>query len=132
MAPTLLASPIPNTTSTYTSHDPTVDASAPVHEIPVLIVGAGPVGLLEAVLLTKMGIRGTHARTLEILAMIEDGFIDKFLAQRKPLKEAHIYYGSRPMRTLLFSRSDTSRYEQPLFMEQRRLSEVLAKCLSHI
>ncbi|KAF9367997.1 hypothetical protein CPC16_005819, partial [Podila verticillata] len=34
-----------------------VDASTPVQEIPVLIVGAGPVGLFEAVLLTKMGIR---------------------------------------------------------------------------
>ncbi|KAF9310502.1 hypothetical protein BG003_008467 [Podila horticola] len=149
MAPTLLASPTPNTTSTYTPYDPTIDASAPVHEIPVLIVGAGPVGLLEAVLLTKMGIRvriidrdsqispysraqGTHARTLEILAMIEDGFIDKFLARGKPLQEAHMYYGSRPMCAIPLVRSDASRYEQPLFMEQRRLSEVLAKELEEM
>ncbi|KAG0014395.1 hypothetical protein BGZ82_001781 [Podila clonocystis] len=64
--------------------------------------------------------------------MIEDGFIDKFFAQGKPLQEAHMYYGSRRMCTLPFSRSDASRYEQPLFMEQQRLSQVLAKELEEM
>ncbi|KAG0017330.1 hypothetical protein BGZ82_000794, partial [Podila clonocystis] len=56
MSPTLLASRMPNTAVAIASPE-SPDASAPVHEIPILIVGAGPVGLLEAVLLTKMGIR---------------------------------------------------------------------------
>ncbi|KFH69618.1 hypothetical protein MVEG_04424 [Podila verticillata NRRL 6337] len=147
MAPTRLESPMPSThsfTHSFSSSAPAIDTSIPVQEIPVLIVGAGPVGLFEALLLTKMGIRvriidrdphispfsraqGTHARTLEILAMVEDGFIDKFMSQGEPLQEAHMYYGSRRMCTLPFSTGGVSRYEQPLFTEQEKLSKVLAK-----
>ncbi|KAG0334298.1 hypothetical protein BG000_008463, partial [Podila horticola] len=76
--------------------------------------------------------QGTLPRTLEILAMIEDGFIDKFLAQGKPLQEAHFYYGSRPRCAIPLVRSDASRYEQMLFMEQERLSKVLAKELEEM
>ncbi|KAG0034441.1 hypothetical protein BGZ81_004691 [Podila clonocystis] len=140
---------MPNAAAAIASPESPIDASTPVHEIPILIVGAGPVGLLEAVLLTKMGIRvriidrepqispfsraqGTLPRTLEILAMIEDGFIDKFLAQGKPLQEACFYYGSRPRCAVALVPSGASRYEQPLFMEQERLSKVLAKELEEM
>ncbi|KAF9305183.1 hypothetical protein BGZ74_011111 [Mortierella antarctica] len=149
MTPTPLASPMSSTASTLPSPESPIDALTPVQEIPVLIVGAGPVGLLEAVLLTKVGIRvriidrepqispfsraqGTLPRTLELLAMIEDGFIDKLFAQGKPLQEASFYYGSRPRCTIPLVPSGISRYEQPLFMEQERLSKVLAKELEEM
>ncbi|KAF9020587.1 hypothetical protein BGZ52_002435, partial [Haplosporangium bisporale] len=126
-----------------------VDASTPVQEIPVLIVGAGPVGLFEAVLLTKMGIRvriiergseiskmsralGTQARSLEILAMVEDGFIDKFLSQGRPIKNAHMFYGSHFRCKMPFTKGNDSRYDGALFMEQERLSKVLAKDLAEM
>ncbi|KAG0030892.1 hypothetical protein BGZ82_007212 [Podila clonocystis] len=130
----------------YSSNDP----ATPVQEIPVLIVGAGPVGLFEAVLLTKMGIRvriierepeiapmsralGTQARSLEILSMVEEGFVDKFLAQGRPLHEVHLYYGSKRMCQLPFARhGNVTRFGQPLFMEQERLSKVLEKDLAEM
>ncbi|KAG0092263.1 hypothetical protein BGZ92_010401 [Podila epicladia] len=129
------------------SGSPVIDASIPVQVIPVLIVGAGPVGLFEAVLLTKMGIRvriierepeiapmsralGTHARSLEILSLVEEGFIDEFLSQGRPLVDAHLFYGSRPMCAMPFTSANTSRFERPLFMEQERLAKVLEKDLA--
>ncbi|KAF9305179.1 hypothetical protein BGZ74_011107 [Mortierella antarctica] len=138
-----------STNSFSSSESPIIDASTPVQEVPVLIVGAGPVGLFEAVLLTKMGIRvrvierdlqispmsralGTQARSLEILAMIEDGFIDKFLSQARPLEDAHMFYGSRLMCKMPFAKGADSRYERALFMEQERLSKVLAKELAEM
>ncbi|KAG0034445.1 hypothetical protein BGZ81_004695 [Podila clonocystis] len=152
MAPTLEPSPNMSNTKSSTnsfsfSDSPVIDASTPVQDIPVLIVGAGPVGLFEAVLLTKMGIRvrvierdlqispmsralGTQARSLEILAMTEDGFIDKFLSQGRPLEDAHLFYGSRLMCKMPFAEGTGSRYERALFMEQERLSKVLAKELT--
>ncbi|KAI9242256.1 MAG: FAD binding domain-containing protein [Podila humilis] len=131
------------------SESPVVDASTPVQEIPVLIVGAGPVGLFEAVLLTKMGIRvriierssqisemsralATQARSLEILAMVEDGFIDKFLSQGRSMKNVHMFYGSHFRSKMSFTKGTDSRYEGALLMEQERLSKVLAKDLAEM
>ncbi|KAG0091512.1 hypothetical protein BGZ93_008800 [Podila epicladia] len=148
MAPTLLASPMSNTASALPSES-LIDDSTLIQEIPVLIVGAGPVGLLEAMLLTKMGIRvriidrelqispysraqGVLPRTLEIMAMIEGGLIDKLFAQGKPLQEANFYYGSRLRCTIPLGSIGVSRYERPLFMEQEKLSKVLAKELEEM
>ncbi|KAF9311682.1 hypothetical protein BG003_007152 [Podila horticola] len=154
MAPTLVPSPNMSNTNSSTnsfssSESPVIDASTPVQEIPVLIVGAGPVGLFQAVLLTKMGIRvrvierdfqispmsralGTHARSLEIFSMIEDGFVEKFLSQGRPLEDAHMFYGSRHMCKMPIAEGASSRYERALFMEQERLSNVLAKELAEM
>ncbi|KFH69617.1 hypothetical protein MVEG_04423 [Podila verticillata NRRL 6337] len=138
-----------NSSTSSTSGSLVIDASTPIQEIPVLIVGAGPVGLFEAVLLTKMGIRvriierepqiapvsralGTHVRSLEILAMVEEGFIDKFLSEGRPLDDAHLFYGSHPMCTMPVSIRNTSRFEMPLFMAQERLSKVLEKDLAEM
>ncbi|KAI9241037.1 MAG: FAD binding domain-containing protein [Podila humilis] len=136
--------------SSYSISPPNVDPSTPVQEIPVLIVGAGPVGLFEAVLLTKIGIRvriierepqiapmsralGTQARSLEILSMVEEGFIDKILAQGRRLQIVNLYYGSRPMCAMPYARhGGTTRFEKPLFMEQEKLSKVLAKELEEM
>ncbi|KAF9336410.1 hypothetical protein BG006_008817 [Podila minutissima] len=126
-----------------------IDASTPVQKIPVLIVGAGPVGLFEAVLLTRMGIHvrvierepeiapmsralGTHVRSLEILSLVEEGFIDKFLAQGRPLVDAHMFYGSRPMCAMPVTSINTSKFEWPLFMEQERLAKILEKDLAEM
>ncbi|KAF9305180.1 hypothetical protein BGZ74_011108 [Mortierella antarctica] len=139
-----------NSSSNSFKDSPNIDPSTPVQEIPVLIVGAGPVGLFEAVLLTKMGIRvrvierepeiapmsralGTQARSLEILSMVEEGFVDKFLAQGRPLNQVDLYYGSKRMCQLPFARhGNVTRFGQPLFMEQERISKVLEKDLAEM
>ncbi|KAG0357150.1 hypothetical protein BG005_003859 [Podila minutissima] len=140
-----------STNSFSSSESPIIDASTPVQEIPVLIVGAGPVGLFEAVLLTKMGIRvrvierenqispmsralGTQARSLEILSMVEEGFVDKFVSQGRAMNSAHMFYGSKLMCHLPFSqdKDENSRFYLPLFMEQERLSKVLEKDLGEM
>ncbi|KAG0334296.1 hypothetical protein BG000_008461 [Podila horticola] len=156
MTPPLVASPnmssSNNSTSSFSSSEPPViDASTRIQEIPVLIVGAGPVGLFEAVLLTKMGIRvriieretqisplsralGTHARSLEILSMVEEGFVDKFMSQGRVMNYAHMFYGSKRMCGIPFSqdKDENSRFYLPLFMEQERLSKVLEKELGEM
>ncbi|KAG0034442.1 hypothetical protein BGZ81_004692 [Podila clonocystis] len=128
---------------------PVIDASTPTQEIPVLIVGAGPVGLFEAVLLAKMGIHvrvierepeiapmsralGTHARSLEILSLVEEGYIDRFLSQGRPLVDAHLFYGSRPMCAMPFSSVNASSFQRPLFMEQEQLAKLLEKDLAEM
>ncbi|KAF9388313.1 hypothetical protein CPB97_001237 [Podila verticillata] len=140
-----------STNSISCSDTPVTDASTPVQEIPVLIVGAGPVGLFEAFLLTKMGIRvrvierdtqisplsralGTQARSLEILAMVEDGFVDKFLSEGRILQNIQMFYGSRLMCNIPFDsdKDANSRYYLPLFMEQEKLSKVLEKELAEM
>ncbi|KAG0091518.1 hypothetical protein BGZ93_008806 [Podila epicladia] len=75
---------------------------------------------------------GTQARSLEILAMTEDGFIEKFLSQGRPLEDAHLFYGSRLMCKMPFAEGADSRYERALFMEQERLSKVLLKELEEM
>ncbi|KAI9241041.1 MAG: FAD binding domain-containing protein [Podila humilis] len=138
-----------STNSISSSDTPIVDASTLVQEIPVLIVGAGPVGLFEALLLTKMGIRvrvierdtqisplsralGTQARSLEIFGMVEDGFVDKFLSEGRILQSIQMFYGSRPMCNIPFDKDKdaNSRYYLPLFMEQEKVSKVLEKELA--
>ncbi|KAG0034440.1 hypothetical protein BGZ81_004690 [Podila clonocystis] len=140
-----------STSSFSSSESPIIDASTPIQEIPVLIVGAGPVGLFEAVLLTKMGIcvrvieretqispmsraLGTQARSLEILSMVEEGFVDKFLSQGRFMNSAHMFYGTKHMCEIPFSidKGESSRFYMPLFMEQERLSKVLEKELGEM
>ncbi|KAG0054118.1 hypothetical protein BGZ83_011905 [Gryganskiella cystojenkinii] len=105
--------------------------------IPVLIAGGGPVGIYEALLLTKLGIKcriieremsvsplskalGMQARSLEILAMT--GSIDQFLQQGKPIRELNLWIGAKKMATLPVVGSFDSRFSFGLFLEQAKTS----------
>ncbi|KAG0224435.1 hypothetical protein BGW42_005091 [Actinomortierella wolfii] len=109
-------------------------------QVPVLITGAGPVGLFAAILLTQMGIPhriiernmhdsllskalGVHARTLEIFAMT--GIVDDFLATGDKLDTFNVYIGGK--RTTVFSPLGTaeSRYQFALLLEQVKTGRIL-------
>ncbi|KAG0005587.1 hypothetical protein BGZ65_010699 [Modicella reniformis] len=112
--------------------------------IPVLIAGAGPVGLFEAYLLTKLGIPvriverelaisplskalGLQPRSMEIMQIT--GLIDKFLARGQPLYNFNFYFGTKHMATmpLLSSNTRDTHYGYGLFMEQAITSEILVE-----
>ena len=84
----------------------------------VLIVGAGPVGLMMGVQLSRLGIdfrivekekepvimtkaAGLHARTQEILADLE--LIDKFYERGYPIQKGNIYAGDKKLVSMDFS-----------------------------
>ncbi|KAG0272732.1 hypothetical protein BGZ95_011486 [Linnemannia exigua] len=114
-------------------------------QVPVLISGAGPVGLYEALLLTQLGIPvriiereqgispnsralGLHARTMEILRFT--GTIDPFLEMGKPFTKVHYYSNARLVGAMpVIQGSEHSRFSTGLFLEQAKTSEIFLKKL---
>ncbi|KAI8602844.1 FAD binding domain-containing protein [Dissophora ornata] len=110
-------------------------------EIPVLISGAGPVGTLAAIMLTRLGIPcriiereltvspmskalSIHARTLEILE--QTGLIDQFLARGHPISHFNIYFnGAFSLFPGLIN--SISHYNYALFLEQIRTTAILTE-----
>ncbi|KAG0345406.1 hypothetical protein BG004_003731 [Podila humilis] len=107
--------------------------------IPVLISGAGPVGILAAILLTRLGISvriierdrsvppmskalSIHARTLEILHM--NGLIDRFLASGHPISDFNFYLLGDYIHFAGLVNS-ISHYNFALFLEQVKTIEIL-------
>ncbi|KAF9348804.1 hypothetical protein BGX26_012815 [Mortierella sp. AD094] len=129
-SPSSSSSSVPSTGSTITT------------SVPVLIAGGGPVGLFEAYLLTKLGIRvriiereksasplskalGMQPRSLEIFEMA--GIADKFLELGEPLSDFNLYHGSKhtaTFATFSATRGD-SRYNAGLVLEQAKTSRIL-------
>ncbi|KAF9575290.1 hypothetical protein EC968_003642 [Mortierella alpina] len=117
-------------------------SSSSTSSVPVLISGAGPVGLFEAYLLTKQGIQvriiereraicplsksiGVHARTLEILQFT--GLIDEFMRRGFPMTDFKMLIGNQHMASIPVLAGADSHYSFALFLEQHRLSEILVE-----
>ncbi|KAF9906855.1 hypothetical protein EC991_000219 [Linnemannia zychae] len=127
--------------STSTNFSP---SSSP-HTIPVLISGAGPVGLYEALLLTQLGIPvriiereagispnsralGLHARTMEIMQLT--GMVDPFLEVGRPFDNVRYYKNARLVGELpVIQASDVSRFSTGWFLEQAKTSEIFLEKL---
>ncbi|KAF9913532.1 hypothetical protein BX616_009905 [Lobosporangium transversale] len=108
-------------------------------ETPVLISGAGPVGTLAAIMLTRLGIPcrlierelevspmskalSLHARTLEI--MDQTGLIDRFLAQGHPLSIFNVYFNG--VHSVFPGLANSiSHYNYALFQEQAKTTAIL-------
>ncbi|KAF9151296.1 hypothetical protein BGX20_005450, partial [Mortierella sp. AD010] len=117
--------------------------------VPVLIAGAGPVGLFEAFLLTKLGIQvriieremapsplskalGMQPRSLEIFEMA--GIVNKFLESGKPLPSFNLCHGSERMASIkpdVMAHSD-SHYNSGMILEQAKTSEILVEELEKV
>ncbi|KAF9105814.1 hypothetical protein BGX29_011316 [Mortierella sp. GBA35] len=113
--------------------------------VPVLISGGGPVGLFQALLLTKLGIPvriierertisplskalGLHARSMEIFRMA--GLIDHFMVKGRPFTNFTMHSGGRTVGTLrVMGTSDDTEYNYGLFMEQQKTSQLLLELL---
>ncbi|KAF9202513.1 hypothetical protein BGZ49_007340 [Haplosporangium sp. Z 27] len=117
----------------------TIKPPSKMSEIPVLISGAGPVGTLAAIMLTRLGIPcrlierepvvstmskalSLHARTLEVLE--QTGLIDRFLAKGHPISHFDIYFkGVHSVFPGLVN--SISHYNYALFLEQIKTTSIL-------
>ncbi|KAG0365894.1 FAD binding domain-containing protein [Gamsiella multidivaricata] len=108
-------------------------------EIPVLISGAGPVGTMAAIMLTRLGIPcrlierertvstmskalSMHARTLEILE--QTGLIDRFLIEGHPISHFNIYFNG-VLSVFPGLVNSISHYNYALFLEQIKTTSIL-------
>ncbi|KAG0054119.1 hypothetical protein BGZ83_011906 [Gryganskiella cystojenkinii] len=115
--------------------------------IPVLIAGGGPVGLYQALLLTKLGIKcrvieretsvsplskalGMQPRCLEILAMT--GSIEDFVQQSQKVTEMSMWWGTKKVATLPMAGSTESQYSHGLFLEQAKTSKIFIDQLQQV
>ncbi|GJJ72070.1 phenol 2-monooxygenase (NADPH) [Entomortierella parvispora] len=139
---TMLAEAAQSSSSVSSSSSRTTSSS-----VPVLIAGGGPVGLYEALLLTKLGIKvrvieretsvspmskalGMQARSLEILDMT--GSIDRFLEQGQPITELNLWSMGRKVATLPVVGTSESNHSYGLFLEQAKTSHIFIKELKEL
>ncbi|KAG0249611.1 hypothetical protein DFQ27_009908 [Actinomortierella ambigua] len=111
-----------------------------VSDVDVLIAGAGPVGLLASILLTRMGIShrlierelnespltralGLHARTMEMFAII--GLLDQFLEAGDRVRELNAYIHGKLALQLTRLDKLESTYNFALFIDQVRTGKIL-------
>lgn len=112
--------------------------------LPVLIVGAGPVGLTMALALSIAGVKyrivdkaphrsdkskalGIHARTLELLESL--GVVDTFLQIGKVVHATNIFHGTKKL--VHFSLDEIhSPYNFALMVPQSETERILAEELS--
>lgn len=107
--------------------------------VPVLISGAGPVGTMAAIMLTRLGVPcriierdmiisplskafSLHARTLEIFD--QTGLLDQFLVQGHPISQFDIYFNN--VHSVFPGLVNSiSHFNYALFLEQRRTTAIL-------
>ncbi|KAF9288385.1 hypothetical protein BGZ68_000346 [Mortierella alpina] len=122
-------------------------SSSSVSSVPVLISGAGPVGLFEAYLLTHQGIQvriiereraicplskamALHSRSLEILQFT--GLCDEFMRRGFPMTDIKMLIGNQHMATIPTLAGADTHYGFALFLEQHRTSEILVEELGKL
>ncbi|KAG0375187.1 hypothetical protein BGX24_009439, partial [Mortierella sp. AD032] len=116
--------------------------------LPVLIVGAGPVGIFEALLLTKLGIPvriierehsisplskalGLQSRSMEIFRLT--GIIDQFLQRGSPISNMNFYSAGKHSGTIpIVGTPEDTEYCYGLFLEQKVTSEIMADELAKL
>ncbi|KAG0301335.1 hypothetical protein BGZ98_008459 [Dissophora globulifera] len=113
--------------------------------VPVLITGAGPTGLFEAYLLTKLGIsvriidramapsplskaNGIQVRSLEVFQMA--GIIDPFLAQGLSFTDFRFYVGTKRVADMRYlGGRSVSHYPSGVILEQNTTCAILIEAL---
>ncbi|KAF9281145.1 hypothetical protein BGZ88_011777 [Linnemannia elongata] len=117
--------------------------------IPILISGGGPIGLFQALLLTKLGIPvriierassisplskalGLHARSMEIFRL--SGVLDRFLERGRPLTNFTMHAGGRRVGTLpvMGTSMENTEFNYGLLLEQEKTSRLLSELLEDL
>ncbi|KAF9119534.1 hypothetical protein BGW39_000237 [Mortierella sp. 14UC] len=134
----------PTSSASSTSSSRTTTATTPI-----LISGAGPVGLFQALLLLKLGLPfriierepaisplskalGLHARSMEIFRF--SGILDRFLEQGRPLTSFSMHAGGRTVGTLpvMGTSTEDTEFNYGLFLEQERTSVLLKEMVEEM
>ena len=114
------------------------------NNVPVLIAGAGPTGLLAGILLAKMGITsriierdlvvsplskaiGIHARTIELLKLTDKGMFQKFDEEFWRSKSMRFFFGGSLTADITPPPTKESEFKVPLMLEQTRTIEILTE-----
>jgi len=123
-------------------------SSSPSSTIPVLIAGAGPVGLYQALLLTQLGIPvriidrdlgispysralGLHARTMEILKFT--GIVDPFLETGRPFSTISYFKNAQLVGTIAaMNGKQSSPFSSGLFLDQATTSKIFLDKLKEL
>jgi len=140
----MLAVPVQSLSSSVSSYSSRTTTTS---SVPILIAGGGPVGLYEALLLTKLGIKvrvieremtvsplskalGMQARSLEVLDIT--GSIDRFLEQGQPINEMTLWSSGRKVATIPVGGSDESHCSYGLCLEQTKTSLIFINELKEL
>lgn len=124
----------------------TPSLSEPPGEIPVLISGAGPTGLLTAILLTKMNIPcqivereqyfsplskavWIHSRTQEILHLIDPELMDQVLEQGELLPNHRYYFNGKMVLETRMLPKNESVFETMVQLPQAKMVRILERAL---
>ncbi|KAF9912352.1 hypothetical protein EC991_011044 [Linnemannia zychae] len=122
---------------------PILNASSDI-DIPVLISGAGPTGLMAGLLLAKMGIPsrvierdmepsplskaiGIHARTIEIVKMTDPDLFEQFKSQSWRSESMRFYFGGALTADIKPKPSKDSEFHVPWMLEQTRTVQILTE-----
>ncbi|OAQ29103.1 hypothetical protein K457DRAFT_126109 [Linnemannia elongata AG-77] len=124
-------------------HSPSLDATTSSNiDIPVLISGAGPTGLMAGLLLAKMGIRsriierdmaptpdsravGTHARTIEILKLTDKAVYEEVGSQSWRSESMRFYFGNSLVADIKPKPSNDSEFHVPWMLAQTETVKIL-------
>ncbi|KAF9579319.1 hypothetical protein BGW38_004472 [Lunasporangiospora selenospora] len=119
------------------------------HVFPVLISGAGPIGLLLALQLTKFNVPvriidrsqticplsrslAIQPRALEILSMIDPQLWNTFLNRGQKIKNFHIWWGNSLINTIPVILGENTYFRYFLALEQCRTSELIMNRLNEL
>ncbi|KAG9069841.1 hypothetical protein KI688_009166 [Linnemannia hyalina] len=126
-------------------HSPSLNATTSSNiDIPVLISGAGPTGLMAGLLLAKMGIPsriierdmaptldsraiGTHARTIEIFKLTDKAFYEEVGGQSWKSESMRFYFGSSLVADIKPNPSKDSEFHVPWMLAQTETVKILTE-----
>ncbi|KAF9135936.1 hypothetical protein BGW39_009910 [Mortierella sp. 14UC] len=136
----------PNSSSSFFTQpspplSPLLNASPDI-DIPVLISGAGPTGLMAGLLLAKMGIPsrvierdmepsplskaiGIHARTIEMIKMTDPHLFEQFESQSWRSESMRFYFGGALTADIKPKPSKDSEFHVPWMLQQTRTVQIL-------
>ncbi|KAG0201081.1 hypothetical protein BGX33_010531 [Mortierella sp. NVP41] len=114
------------------------------NNVPVLIAGAGPTGLLAGILLAKMGVIsriierdlvlsplskaiGIHARTIELLKLTDREMFQKFDEQSWRSMSMRFFFGGSLTADITPQPTRESEFQVPWMLEQTRTIEILTE-----
>ncbi|KAF9912351.1 hypothetical protein EC991_011043 [Linnemannia zychae] len=133
-----------STSSSATQPSPQLRDTATGIDVPVLIAGAGPTGLMAGLLLAKMGVPSRvierdmtisplsksitiHARTMELLKLTDASVFEQIKEQSWKSKSARFYFGGKLTAEVQPRPTKDSEFHIPWMLEQTWTVQILTE-----